>query len=69
MKKVEATHPDGKITAQGSVPFDFNINSPVDEDIVVEPKPNPPIVPAVAIILPTLPTLKLDDDITYEIIR
>ena len=28
VKKVEATHPDGKITAQGSVPFDFNINSP-----------------------------------------
>lgn len=28
VKKVEATHPDGIITAQGSVPFDFNINSP-----------------------------------------
>ena len=28
VKKVVATHPDGKITAQGSVPFDFNINSP-----------------------------------------
>ena len=28
VKKVEATLPDGKITAQGSVPFDFNINSP-----------------------------------------
>ena len=28
VKKIVATHPDGKITAQGSVPFDFNINSP-----------------------------------------
>ena len=28
VKKVEATLPDGKITAQGSLPFDFNINSP-----------------------------------------
>lgn len=28
VKKIEANYPDGKITAQGSVPFDFNINSP-----------------------------------------